>query len=42
VHAYTELHDDGSLEEVFARRGYAFAPGLVLLGRADDVEKVTF
>ncbi|WP_156398874.1 hypothetical protein [Methylobacterium sp. Leaf469] len=42
IQAYEELYDDGSTETVFARRGFAFAPGLVLLGRSDDVETVSF
>jgi hypothetical protein len=42
VQVYEESHEDGATEQVFARKGYAFAPGLVLLGRADDVETVMF
>ncbi|WP_165795754.1 hypothetical protein, partial [Methylobacterium frigidaeris] len=42
IQAYEELHDDGSSEMVFTRQGFAFAPGLVLLGQADDVETVPF
>lgn len=40
VQAYEDLHPDGSTEEIFARRGFAFAPGLVLLGSSNDVESV--
>lgn len=37
VQAYEELHPDGTSESVFARKGFAFAPGLVLLGSTSDV-----
>jgi len=42
VTGYREIYDDGSEAEVFAKHGFAFAPGLVLLGNADDVDSVQF
>lgn len=42
VQVYEELHDDGSAEDVFARKGFSFAPGLILLGHAEDIQAVTF
>lgn len=40
VQPYEELHPDGTSESVFARKGFAFAPGLVLLGSTRDVSSV--
>lgn len=37
VQAYEEVRPDGTTESVFARKGFAFAPGLVLLGSTSDV-----
>jgi hypothetical protein len=40
IQAYEESNPDGTSEAVFARKGFAFAPGLVLLGTSDDVKTV--
>lgn len=40
VSGYAEQHDDGTVEEVFAKDKFAFVPGLVLLGNATDTEGV--
>jgi hypothetical protein len=37
-----EVHDDGTVERVFGKHGYAFQAGLVLIGNAPDVATVTF
>lgn len=39
---YHELHEDGSTEKVFAKHGFHFAPGLILLGMAEDVKVAEF
>ncbi|MEA3643244.1 MAG: hypothetical protein VBE63_25395, partial [Lamprobacter sp.] len=31
------IHDDGNVEKVFCRDQYAFIPGLILLGNANDI-----
>jgi len=42
VSGYQEYHDDGTVEDVFGKDGFAFMPGLVLLGNADDISTVSF
>lgn len=42
VSGYTELLPDGSTEDVFAKDAFAFAPGMVLLGTANDITSVQF
>lgn len=42
ITGYTEHHDDGTSEDVFAKDCFHFAPGLVLLGNAADVDAVQF
>ena len=42
VYGYREFHEDGSYENVFGKDQFAFAPGLVLLGNADDIGSVAF
>ena len=42
VIGYTEHYDDGSSEAVFAKDSFHFAPGLVLLGNANDVTTAKF
>lgn len=39
---YDEHHDDGTSETMFAKAGYAFAPGLVLLGANPSIRTVSF
>lgn len=39
---YEEPHDDGSVEKIFEKHGYAFQAGLVLIGTSADVGSVTF
>lgn len=41
IQAYEESHPDGTTESVFARKGFSFAPGLILLGSTCDVCEVT-
>lgn len=36
------IHDEKTIEKVFARDKFAFAPGLVLMGNAPDIEGVNF
>ena len=38
--AYLEEHDDGTSENIFARKRFAFAPGLVLLGNDQNIGRV--
>lgn len=42
MNGYVETHDDGTNEQVFAKHGFSFVPGLVLLGSASDVDTVAF
>lgn len=42
VDGYLETYDDGTSEPVFGKHGFYFAPGMVLLGQAADVNSVTF
>ena len=42
VSGYKEYHDDGSEEDIFGKDGFAFVPGLVLLGNAADIWSVNF
>lgn len=42
VDGYLETYDDGTAEPVFGKHGFYFAPGMVLLGQAADVNSVTF
>ena len=42
VYGYREFYDDGSYENVFGKDKFAFAPGLVLLGNADDITPAAF
>lgn len=42
VTGYTEQYDDGTSEDVFAKDCFHLAPGLVLLGNANDVTTVRF
>lgn len=42
VSGYEEPHDDGTIERVFEKHGYAFQAGLVLIGTALDITTVTF
>lgn len=43
IQAYDLIDDVGqTIEPVYSRHGFAFAPGLVLLGEAADVDTVTF
>lgn len=42
VAGYTEYYPDGKTEDVFAKRSFSFAPGLVLLGNASDINSVQF
>ncbi len=42
VCGYREFHDDGTVEDVFGKDRFSFAPGLILLGNADDIEGVPF
>lgn len=42
VSGYQEYHDDGTVEDVFGKEGFAFTPGLVLLGNGADIPNVTF
>jgi hypothetical protein len=39
---YKEIHEDGTEELVFAKNSFTFAPGLVLIGNAADVNTATF
>ncbi|MBX6382443.1 MAG: hypothetical protein IRZ07_05630 [Microbispora sp.] len=39
---YRETHDDGTEESVFAKESFTFAPGLILLGNAADVNSAKF
>jgi hypothetical protein len=39
---YDEQHEDGSVEKVFEKHGYAFQAGLILIGTTADVMKVVF
>ncbi len=42
VTGYRETYDDGHEEDVFAKESFTFAPGLVLLGNAADVNTANF
>lgn len=42
VDGYLETYDDGTTEPVFGKHGFYFAPGMVLLGQAADVNSVKF
>ena len=42
ISGYEEFHEDGTVENIFQKAGFAFTPGLVLLGNADDVKTVNF
>jgi hypothetical protein len=42
VTGYTEHYEDGASEDVFAKDCFHFAPGLVLVGNANDVVSVRF
>lgn len=42
VEGYKEIYPDGSSEDVFAKDSFTFAPGLVLVGNAQDVATATF
>lgn len=42
VSGYQEYHDDNTVEDVFGKDGFAFMPGLVLLGNADDISTARF
>ena len=42
VSGYQEFHDDGTVEDIFGKDRFFFAPGLILLGNADDIENVNF
>ena len=42
VYGYREHCDDGSYEDVFGKDMFAFAPGLVLLGNANDIASAAF
>lgn len=42
VYGYRAFYDDGSYEDVFGKQGFAFAPGLVLLGKAGDIASTPF
>lgn len=42
VAGYREVHPDGSIEAVFGKDKFSFAPGLMLFGAADDIDTATF
>ena len=42
VYGYWEFYGDGLFEDVFGKDKFAFAPGLVLLGNADDITPAAF
>lgn len=42
VTGYKEIHHDGTEESVFGKDCFTFAPGLILLGNSEDVDRVTF
>ena len=42
ISGYKEIHEDGTAENIFQKSGFAFTPGLVLLGNADDIKTVKF
>jgi hypothetical protein len=42
VTGYVEHYDNGTSETVFAKESFHFAPGLILIGNADDVDTVAF
>lgn len=42
ISGYQEIHEDGTVENVFQKDQFVFVPGLILLGSANDVETVAF
>ena len=42
VYGYREFYEDGASEDVFGKDQFAFAPGLVLLGKPEDINTVCF